>query len=114
MSARIKVTAPTPFRLGNIVQADGVSGIVVTVRDCGPNRQVLGVRAAAGGVVFVAVQVTDGALLTPPVDLPTASGLAHLVLSGVDPRMPVQTIQNTLAAAVLVLVERLAGREVTS
>lgn len=106
MSARLTVTAATPFRLGDRVQADGVSGTVVTVRDCGPSRQVLGVRPAAGGVVFVTVQVADGALLAPPVDLATTRGLAQLVLSGVDPRVPVAVVQNMLAAAVVVLTDR--------
>jgi len=110
--SRLVVTAATPFRLGDRVQADGVSGVVVTVQDCGPDRQVLGVRQAGGGVVFVGVQVADGALLTPPVDLATATGLARLIMGGTDPRLPVAVTQNTLAAAVLMLSARLAGQEV--
>lgn len=106
------VTSVTPFRLGDRVAVDALSGVVVTVQDCGPDRQVLGVRQDCGTLMTVAVMVVDGAIVAPPVHLATATALARMIAGGTDPRLPVGVQLQTLAAAVLTLSARLAGQEV--
>lgn len=96
-------TLTSAFAPGAYVEAEGVEGTVTVCIDVGRDRQVVGFRTADGTLRAVIVDLGDAArLLVLPVGRDLAESVARQIVAGLDPRIPVATQTNVLAAWLLV------------
>lgn len=95
--------ARRPFVEGDRVEAEGAEGVVAVCVDVGRDRQAIGFRVADGTLRAVIVDLrNDARLLVLPVDRALAESVARQIAAGADPRIPVATQVNVLAAWLLV------------